>query len=266
MKNKPLIETIKEFVRRARASKYGWSGDFASWEQAVQHSSGYDAGNILHTVKDSILKVRNGQAAYERDSVLFDKVEYSWPLLSGLLWVAAQNKGDLSVADFGGSLGSSYFQNKKFLDKLNSVRWSIIEQGNFVAAGREYLQDARLQFFYDLTECIRGQGIPHVLLLSCVLPYLEDPYAQLKELLSQDIPYVIIDNTYFNYEPRDRICIQKVPPDIYEATVPCRFLDYARLKTSLETTYETITEHSNSSCIFLDGKKIQYRGLLLKRK
>jgi putative methyltransferase (TIGR04325 family) len=37
--------------------------------------------------------------------------------------------------DFGGSLGSSYFQNKKFLDALRLVEWNVVEQENFVATG-----------------------------------------------------------------------------------------------------------------------------------
>jgi putative methyltransferase (TIGR04325 family) len=95
---------------------YGWYGNFKSWQEAKEASTGYDAENILHQVKTSLLKVKNGDAVYERDSVLFDKIEYSWELLAALMWIAAQNKGELHLIDFGGSLGSSYYQNKSFLD------------------------------------------------------------------------------------------------------------------------------------------------------
>jgi putative methyltransferase (TIGR04325 family) len=266
MKNKPLIETIKEFVRRARASKYGWSGDYSNWEQAVQHSSGYDAANIPEKVKSAALKIRNGQAAYERDSVLFDQIEYSWPLLSGLLWAAAQNKGKLHVADFGGSFGSSYYQNKKFLDRLEPVAWSIVEQAGFVACGRESFQDSVLRFYYTVEECMKERGVPDILVLSCVLPYLGDPYVILKEMLAWQIPHILIDYTFFNYEDRDRISIQKVPPEIFEASIPCWFLDYSKVKACLQPAYEIVSEHTNDTNILLDGKKIPYRGLLLKRK
>ena len=73
------------------------------------------AQDILDKVLAATLKVKQGQAVFERDSVLFDEIEYSWPLLAGLMWAAASNGGKLNVLDFGGALGSSYYQNRKFL-------------------------------------------------------------------------------------------------------------------------------------------------------
>ena len=91
--------------------------------------------------------VKRGEAVFERDSVIFDKVQYAWPVTAGLMWVAARNGGRLSVLDFGGSLGSSYFQNREFLAYLPNVRWSVIEQAHFVKAGRKHIQDERLVFY-----------------------------------------------------------------------------------------------------------------------
>ena len=56
-------------------------------------------------------KVKNGETVYERDSVIFDQIEYSWPVLTGLMCAAAQNSGCLKVLDFGCSLGSSNLEN-----------------------------------------------------------------------------------------------------------------------------------------------------------
>src|SRR4051812_2697231 len=106
---KDLIRIYKKYIKK---SPYGWSGDFRSWQDAEKKSVGYDAQEIVEKVTRSVLKVKNAKAVYERDSVLFDKIEYSWPLLSALLWIALKKNNELSVVDFGGSLGSSYFQNK----------------------------------------------------------------------------------------------------------------------------------------------------------
>ena len=94
---------------------YGWSGNYSNWAEAEKESSGYNSKNILETVKQATLKVKNGQAVYERDSVIFNEIEYSFPILSSLMWVAAQNNGELNILDFGGYLGSSYYQYKTFL-------------------------------------------------------------------------------------------------------------------------------------------------------
>ncbi|GHV55461.1 hypothetical protein FACS1894216_17850 [Synergistales bacterium] len=66
-----------------------WSGDYATWEDALLNSKGYDERSIFEKVLKASISVRDGEAVYERDSVLFDQIEYSWPLLAGLMWGAA---------------------------------------------------------------------------------------------------------------------------------------------------------------------------------
>src|ERR1700750_1379436 len=80
-----------------KAGKYGWSGDYKNWQEAKGLTQTYDDSLILEKVKLALLKVKNGEAVYERDSVLFNKVQYSWPLLSALMWIYAQNKCILRV-------------------------------------------------------------------------------------------------------------------------------------------------------------------------
>jgi len=263
---------IKQFIPPllsgilSRRKKYGWKGDFANWKLALEQSGTYDRDNILEKVRQATEKIIRGEARYERDSVLFDTIPYSWPLLSALLWVASLNEGRLKVADFGGSLGSSYFQNREFFTGLTSVEWNIIEQENFVRCGRELFKNQELKFFYSLDELIEQQGRPDILLLSCTIPYLEEPYVILRKLIERNIPYIVIDNTYFNDEPRNRICIQKVLPEIYEASYPCWMLDLNEVKNTLTTRYHLMAEYENDTFIFLDGRKIRYRGLLLKNR
>ena len=249
-----------------KAGRYGWSGDYKNWQEAKELTDTYDDSVILDKVKQALLKVRSGEAVYERDSVLFSEIHYSWPLLSALLWVMTLKKGNLKVADFGGSLGSSYFQNRKFLEAATALHWNIIEQEKFVECGRNFFQDNILHFYYNLQQLVNEQGLPDILIFSCVLPYIEKPYDLIEHVMEYKIPYVLIDNTYFNYEPRDRICIQLVPPDIYKASYPCWMLNYDGVKKTLCDMYTLISEHQNDSFIFLDGRKIQYKGLLFKIK
>lgn len=231
----------------------------------MQKCSGYDANNILQKVKEATLKVKKGEAVYERDSVIFNDIEYSWPLLAALLWVAARNKGKLNVIDFGGSLGSTYFQNKQFLDSLDEVYWNIVEQPDFVVCGKEYLQDDILKFYPSTGEALNEQKAD-LIIVSCTLPYIEDPYKLIGELILLNIPVIIIDNTPFNFEHRDRLTVQKVPPSIYAASYPCWFLDYDKVKQAFTDQYRIVTEHISDSVIELDGRKIRYKGLLLERK
>jgi hypothetical protein len=51
--------------------------------------------------------------------------------------------------------------------------------------------------------------------------------------MDYNIPHIIVDNTFFNYEDRERITIQNVPPSIYPASYPCWFLSYKKLVTAV---------------------------------
>jgi len=110
-----IIKIVKAFtppilvsaIKKSSLIKSGWHGNFKTWEEAKSKTTGYDSALILETVRDSMYKVKEGLAVYERDSVLFDAIQYSWPLLTGLMMAAAKGKGKINVLDFGGSLGST---------------------------------------------------------------------------------------------------------------------------------------------------------------
>ena len=198
-----------------------WRGNYPDWKTAQKKSIGYDSDIILHKVRDSLLKVKNGEAEYERDSVLFDRIEYSWPLLSVLLWSALQNKGVLDLVDFGGSLGSCYYQNKKFISNLKEVHWNIVEQDEFVKMGRRDFASKQLSFYNSIEECFSDYN-PSLLLINSTLSYIEEPYSLLQRLLKQNFKHVFFDRTPFFNDSinKDRITIQKVPSSIYPASYP----------------------------------------------
>lgn len=222
-----LKDLAPPVLARAWASRRGhdivFEGDYATWEDAAARCTGYDANDILEKVLDATLAVARGESAYERDSVLFDEVQYSWPLLAGLMWAAARHRGELHVLDFGGALGSSYFQNRKFLTGLAALSWGVVEQPHFVAAGRAHLHIPELRFDDSIEACVQVRQ-PTVILLSGVLQCIAEPMALLSTLLATGCDTVILDRTcYVNDGVRPRIRIQHVPASIYRATYPCRF-------------------------------------------
>jgi putative methyltransferase (TIGR04325 family) len=240
---------------------YGWHGNFSRWEEALVESSGYDSDVILEKVKASALKVKIGSSAYERDSVLFEKTEYSFPLLSGLMWIAARNKGKLNVMDFGGSLGSSYFQNRLFLDSISEVNWCIVEQPGFVKAGIEYFEDEKLHFFYSIDECMNSYDID-VIILSSVLQYIEKPFVLLDQIMSAGFKYILIDRTPF-INRNDRITLQKVHPGIYKGSYPCWFFNKDRFINRINNYYKLVIEFDA-----LDEANIrsEFKGFIFQKK
>jgi putative methyltransferase (TIGR04325 family) len=199
--------------------EYDLIGDFGSWEEAVQARTDYDSEIILKKTKVALLKVKNGEAVYERDSVLFNEIQYSWPLLAGLMWVAAQSGGKLNVLDFGGSLGSTYFQNLAFLRSLSEVRWNIVEQPRHVEMGKKWFENDKIIFYQSIEECL-AQTSPNIIILSSVLQYLKNPYNVLSKLLGINCNATIIDRTPFWNREYDRLSIQQVDPRIYKASYP----------------------------------------------
>lgn len=228
---------------RAFLSKRGgttFDGPFSTWEQASKHSSGYDSTLILEKVLSATLKVKRGEAVYERDSVLFDEIQYAWPVTAGLLWAAARDNGRLSVLDFGGSLGSSFFQNRNFLEGLQNVSWSIVEQPHFVSMGREYIHDERLFFYSKIADCVTVQN-PNVVLFSSVLQYVEDPYAVLDELVQSDIDIILIDRTSFHDNSEDMVLVQQVGKSIYPASYPLWVFSKNKFINYLSHAFDIIT-------------------------
>lgn len=102
-------------------------GDYPDFAAARACSTGYESGAILERTRAALHKVLRGEAAYERDSATFAQLALPYPLLAVLLRVAARNSGRLSILDFGGSLGSTYFQCRGFCPasrSWNGASWS----------------------------------------------------------------------------------------------------------------------------------------------
>lgn len=260
-----IIRIYQKSIRRKDHCHYGLTGDYNSWAEALHASTGYDTDLILEKTKAALLKVMNGEAIYERDSVLFNEIQYTWPLLAGLMWVAAQSRGQLNVLDFGGSLGSTYYQNRAFLCHLPEVRWNIIEQPAHVKVGKEYFEDEILKFFPNIENCL-SETKPNVILLSSVLQYLERPYEILNKLLDLPCDYIIIDRTPFWDGSTDWLCVQKVPASIYPASYPSwiisksKFLHYIAKKDNMVIADLENFDHLSGPVEFT------YRGMIISRK
>ena len=248
------------FINRFTGIFYGWHGNFKSWENARSKCIGYDETQILEKVLASALKVKNGEIPFERDSVAFDKKILSFPVLAALMWIAVQKNQKLNVLDFGGSLGTSYYQNQLFLNSLSEFNWCIVEQPHFVSEGIKSFADDNLHFFYSIDECLIKYNI-NIVLLSSVIQYLEKPYDILEEIISKKFEYIIIDRTLFVDRNEDRLTIQTVPKKIYKASYCCWLLSESRFLTALTNKYELIYDFDIEENINI---KSLYKGYLFK--
>lgn len=255
----PVVVSGWRHALTAKRKPIRFTGNHNSWEEALRESTGYSAPEILRKTRAALLKVKAGQAAFERDSVTFDVMQHAFPLLAGLLRMAAADRGRLSVLDFGGSLGSTYFQCRKFLSVVKDLSWSVVDQPTYVACGEVDFVNDELHFYQTIEDCVRREQ-PNVLLLSSVIQYLPEPYGFLEKTLKEQIPYIIIERTAFTHTGRDRLTIQHVPSSIYNASYPAWFLSEPSFRKIFASRYEIVCEYVSDEELHPEGEKAVFKG------
>jgi putative methyltransferase (TIGR04325 family) len=258
----PIVYAGMQHIRQP--SNTGFWGRYDTFEQAQKASAGYDEAHILEKALAATMAVAQGSAKAERDTVLFDKPLYTFPLFATLLkWALALGR-PIRVCDFGGALGSTYFQFADFLGKHPlPVEWVIVEQPHFVACGQQYFENEHLSF----KTSIEAMPFVDVLILSSVLQYLPMPYQMLENLMKKAPEVICIDRTPFWLKAGDRITIQKVPPNIYEASYPCWLLDRARIHNLLDAQYTRVFEEvALEGTVVTRQNRCRFESIIAERK
>jgi len=215
MRVNSISNLVRKFLRNVRSSKHfsftrvhgepgiSPSRVFSTWLEALEScgSIGYASDIILERTINSTLQVLDGKKEYIRDSVAFDGIQYDYPVLfyiSNLLYL---NKKPLTVIDFGGALGSTFLMISKIYPDINCFDWNIVEQAQYVDAGRNLFGNiGSLSFWNSLSDLKNKQ--PSLVLFSSVLMYLEDP----KQILQQAMMMfpqssILIDRTILHSHP-----------------------------------------------------------------
>lgn len=258
---KPLVPPVlADLVSRAR-SPVSFSGEFASWEAAAAQAEGYDAREITERTVAATRRVVAGQAVYERDSVTFDRIEYSWPLLASLLQVGLET-GSLRVIDFGGSLGSSWRQNSRYLQRLRlPLSWRVVEQEHLVALGNEEFSGEVLRFYHSIPDAVQD-GVD-VVLFSSSLCYVRDPEQYLRQAAAASARFVIVDRLPTIAGARDRITVQHVSEPIYDASYPIRLFAEETLQSGLLAGWSV---RETWDCDLQPDRSSRCQGFFLERR
>lgn len=199
-------------------------GSYSRWDEALKESGSYSNHKIFLKTKKSFLKISKTNELYERDTVIFYDKQINKPMISLLEKLRLKNKTNLlKVLDYGGSIGSTYFQNRKILLNNNNFQWDIIEQKKIVNFANKSIKLKNLRFFKSLDSYL-NKNFPDIILFSSVLHYLESPYDLIKKLIRKKIKYFLILKTPF-YKNKTEIKIQLNPKNIYEVNYPIRIFN-----------------------------------------
>lgn len=195
-------------TRRLRA-RDPLEGPFASWDAASQRATGWDSPAIIEQALAAALKVKTGAAVFERDSRPYDRIIYSPTILAALLLAVARYR-KLSVIDFGGALGSNYYQNIKLLRALPTIpiSWNVIERPALAKLGAAQFQTPELQFHAELAAVKLEDA---VLLFTGSLQYVADAFGFLDEAI-RGIDIVALDRVLVSSKAEHAIFVQHLDP------------------------------------------------------
>jgi len=216
--------------------KHGpWQGDYPNWEAARQRCRGYDVDEIAEKCLTAALAVLEGKAVAERDSFILTEREIRWPVLAGLL--LGLNREKNLVVDFGGAFGSSLRMFQGLLPDY-PILWRVVEQDLYVKKASMYKWEQGLEFSNNLEQALQDPRLGAVL-LSSSLQYVERPDRVLRAIISAQPSTIVLDRTAI-WAGANRITVQTVPKEIYEASYPAWFFNEDWLLKFFEPVYELV--------------------------
>jgi putative methyltransferase (TIGR04325 family) len=259
---------VNRWVRWLRKPDVNRFVEFSgNWKDAGEQASGWSGDHILDKVLASSLAVRDGLAVHERDGFLLSKLEHAWPVVAGLMCQAAQDGGELRVLDFGGSLGSSYRQCSVFTSVLPLTLWAVVEQPNYVAAGRSAFATAQLSFHESIDEATKAVR-PNAILCSGTLNYIDEPQNVVEQFNSCGADTLILDRVAVHHGDDDFVAVQHVPARFYRASLPLRIFSATRLDELLSQNWFEVAEFpALDGHVQTDtGRAVQWVGKVLRRR
>ncbi len=110
-------------------------------------------------------------------------------------------------------------------------------------------------------------GHSDVLLLSSVLAYIPEPFILLNQLLQHPFKHILLYRIALVDQEKDRLTLQKVPPDYYEASYPAWFLSETKLLSQFQEKFTLIEEFKGDieTEIDLQGQRAYWKGFVFKR-
>lgn len=259
----PLYESLQRLSGRSMR----FSGPYRDWREALRQAGGYDDEAILRRVRAATREVIAGHAAYERDSVAFIQPAMPMTVLAVLLRHVLRNPGPLRVIDLGGSLGSLYRHCRPYLPPLQGLRWHVVEQAAFVAAGRAEFTTDELDFHGSI-DALPADSTPSFLLVSGVLQYLERPMEQFEAWARSSAATLFIDRLTLSTLDVDTFCVQHAPKFIVQSSYACRVLSRRRLLEALAPHWRLAGEHDcprDGRWTVKGGPEFGFQGLLFDR-
>jgi len=201
--------------------QYGFFGDYASFYEAAADSSGYNSASIALAIAKSLSGFLSGFTVPE---LIDSRIQQMHSI-----FVTLDEGRRIRVLDIGGGAGTYYF----YLSRLSpnfELDWTILEQESVASACRSIDR----QPFRYIDDLAQADDLYDIILASGSLQYISDPYEAM-ERYSARARHLIFNRMPIHDHDRDVIKIQKVPPHVYEGSMPVWFFSERRLLTALRS-------------------------------
>ncbi len=187
-----VLSSPQRLRRHARAlfrslipSRLPLKGPYPSYAMALAQNKGYDSPMVVERVWKAMVEVLEGRAAYERDGTAFPS-RPELPIHDALRSLLGP---DTTIADFGGGLGGLFINAPELFPPR--CRRIVIEQASMAAAGKRLVEEHSLGIEFLESDYSHLPNVD-VLVMSSVLSYIPDPWAQIHTLLQQTSPKAIL--------------------------------------------------------------------------
>jgi putative methyltransferase (TIGR04325 family) len=217
------MHALKSSFGNQHPTRSWFEGPIPSWAEAIMRSDGWDAAVITSKTLESALQVRDGLAEFERDGVVQRTIVYSNAILTGIIFALSSGSKHLRVIDFGGGLGTGYFQNRKILQHLPSVSisWHVVERPDLATLGSQHFERPDLHFSPCLDVINANlEAAPDLFIFSGSFQFIVEPLTLLDQLINIEPRVLVFDRLLVAQSGKHAIFIQHPPATHYPATYP----------------------------------------------
>ena len=214
-----LVNILRKFLPRFFSP---FRGPICSWDEGFNKSNGYESDDFFVKALNSAKLVSEVNTIYERDSVIFRDKLINEFIMFWLFFQKACQKEHLIILDFGGGYGSTFNQNKRFLNELDNYKWIVLEQSRVVNESINVFNFPNLFFVKNIENAIKISEDINVLIISSSIQYIKKIDQQLLELINLKTSIIILDRIPFHfYDNIDNVILcQKVDSSIYNTSYP----------------------------------------------
>ncbi|TAN42032.1 MAG: methyltransferase, TIGR04325 family [Nitrospirae bacterium] len=167
-----------------------WEGVYSEFKDVPVTGGGFGGGIW---VKNALQKAAELRELAMEEKTIPSVTRFHESLLPFLAAMVYSEKESVSILDFGGGIGLSYYQVKCGLPKPATLDFHVVDLEAVCIAGREfYSKESSVSFHCSLDECSSlSFDIVHI---GSSIQYIEDWKGTLKSLCAMQADYIMLTN------------------------------------------------------------------------